>query len=181
VLHNRKGAIRKAAKDSITIEKIRTVDALRVLSFLTEESMERHGKEGIALNALLPKKALIDAGCADVYVANYGGDVVAALMVTIYNGKGYTLHGGNSHDGLKVNAPSLLWWQAALDLKGRGLAQCTLGGVPASSEHEGDPQYGLYRFKRSFGAEARPCSSGAIDNLSRARGALAKRLRMLKR
>jgi len=177
---SRRGYIRKAQSNEIALDSLRTVDALRKLSDLSGQSMARHGREGVSLKAVLSMKHLLDIGLAEIFVATHHGEVVSAIMVTEYNGKCYSIHSGNSAAGTKIGVPSLLRWHSVLELKRRGFIKYTIGGVPASAENDGDPQHGLYVFKREFGADARYCQSGSIQNMSTSRTKLAGALRRLR-
>jgi len=178
---NRRGNIRKAERNGISVERLHTADALDTLSELSRQSMSRHGGEGIPLEVLLAKRKLFDAGLAEVHLARHDNAVVSAIMVTLYHGVGYSIHSGNSGESFKIGAPSLLRWQMVLDLKRRGFTLCTIGGVTASAVEEGDPQHGLYVFKRDFGGAERRCCDGLIEDMHRVRGAVARALRGMKR
>lgn len=176
----RRGHIRKAIKHDIKLYSLRTADGLEKLGALSKCSMERHAQKGLSPESVRSFGCLLEAGLASIYVAEYGGEIVSAILVAEFNRRGYSLVSGNSDTAKRIDAPSLLRWHTVQELKRKGFEKYTIGGVPASAENEGDEQHGLYMFKRGFGAEAHLCQSGSMECMRSAGERVARTLRMLR-
>lgn len=83
-----------------------------------------------------------------LYVAQYDNKMVAANLVTFYDGVATYLHGATSNEHRNVMAPFLLQWQAICDARARGCTWYDLGGVFADSKDPG--KIGITRFKSGF-------------------------------
>jgi lipid II:glycine glycyltransferase (peptidoglycan interpeptide bridge formation enzyme) len=88
-----------------------------------------------------------------------GGDPLAGLLMYRHGRRLTTVHSGD-HESARKDHPGalhLLRWRAIQLAIREGRAEMDLGGVDtAGARHEpkeGDPTYGLYQHKRSFGAE----------------------------
>ncbi len=97
-----------------------------------------------------------------LYVAEYGGEVVATNIVSFYGGAATYLHGATSDNHRNVMAPFLLQWQAILDAKERGIKYYDFGGIFPESNDSG--QQGITRFKIGFSPETKPFETvGSYD------------------
>jgi len=172
--------IRKGIKNNIIIEENGTINGLKQLVSLMDQSLARHGVYHFSEEKIVNIKKLIDFRLAKLFTAKYNGDIVSVILVTLYNKKGYYMYGGNSDMGLKCEASRFLIWHTILDIKRMGFTSYTIGGVPKESEYEGSPQHGLYMFKKEFGGEKRYCYSGAIENLNKTRNNVVNIIRSFK-
>jgi lipid II:glycine glycyltransferase (peptidoglycan interpeptide bridge formation enzyme) len=86
-----------------------------------------------------------------------GGEVLAGLVLYRHGGRLSTVHSGD-HDASRTTHPGalhLLRWRAIQLAVREGCREMDLGGVDVAGARrepvEGEPMYGLYQHKRSFG------------------------------
>jgi len=100
-------------------------------------------------------------GMAELLVAEYEGQPLAALMVFARGRRAWYVYGA-SNDQERNRMPTyLLQWEAIRWAKVRGCEEYDLWGVPdedeakleAQFESRHDGLWGVYRFKRGFGGE----------------------------
>jgi lipid II:glycine glycyltransferase (peptidoglycan interpeptide bridge formation enzyme) len=103
-------------------------------------------------------------GAIQLFLAQYGDQVLAARMPAAFGGKGATLHSGSFdlHRELKPN--DLLMWESIKWAKARGCTTYDVWGIPdeiGAHLNLGHPLpqdqtaglWGVYRFKRGFGGD----------------------------
>jgi len=102
---------------------------------------------------------LHDAGLAELLVAEYAGQPLAALFVCARGTSAWYLYGAST-DAERWRMPTyLLQWEAMRWARGRGAETYDLWGVPDEDpdtlemnfEKRQDGLWGVYRFKRGFG------------------------------
>ena len=110
-----------------------------------------------------------------------GGEPLAGLILYRHGGRLSTVHSGD-HAAARTSHPGalhLLRWRAIQLAIREGCAEMDLGGVDVAGArgepHEGDPLYGLYQHKRSFGGQWLELT-GAHERVFDARGYRAGRL-----
>jgi len=166
--------IRKARKLGVVTKREHSPRGLALLHAFQQESLRRHGvyfqmSGGAAQAASL---SLLDSGRANLLVSSCGETAINAAMFGVFVGRAYYLLSGSSSDGRKKAGPPHLLWTAIERLKEAGATVLNLGGaaVPAG---EDDPAWGLYRFKRDFGASiiSQPSGTKTISPLG---GALSR-------
>jgi lipid II:glycine glycyltransferase (peptidoglycan interpeptide bridge formation enzyme) len=130
---------------------------------------------------------------ARLYLAEYLGEPLAAIVTLFYGREGVYLYGASSDSHRNLMAPYALQWKAIEDAKASGCTEYDLFGIPPSND-EKHPMAGLYRFKTGFigGGEAggriihrpgswdyacRPLACGLFNSAER----LRKKLRAFKR
>ena len=123
-----------------------------------------------------------------LFVAEFGGQVLAANLVLFSGDTATYLHGGTSDMHREVMAPVLLQWEQMREAKRRGCHWYDFGGVSVSSEigNQGSKiagWKGITRFKLGFSSGTAPkvfpgCYDMVID---RKRYELYLRLRFLQR
>jgi lipid II:glycine glycyltransferase (peptidoglycan interpeptide bridge formation enzyme) len=103
------------------------------------------------------------------------GPVLAGLVLYRHGGRLSTVHSGD-HDATRTSHPGalhLLRWRAIQLAVREGCAEMDLGGVDVSGGRrepvEGEPMYGLYQHKRSFGGQWVELT-GAHERVMDARG-----------
>jgi peptidoglycan pentaglycine glycine transferase (the first glycine) len=109
------------------------------------------------------------AGLAELLVAEYEGNPLAALMVCARGKSAWYLYGASTDDERNRMPAYLLQWEAMRWAKARGAEMYDLWGVPdedeaaleAGFESRSDGLWSVYRFKRGFG--------GAIKRSAQAR------------
>jgi lipid II:glycine glycyltransferase (peptidoglycan interpeptide bridge formation enzyme) len=84
-----------------------------------------------------------------LYLAEYSGETLAAI-VTLFRGReGVYLYGASSNSNRNLMAPYALQWKAIEDAKAQGCQVYDFFGIPPNDE-SGHPMAGLYRFKTGF-------------------------------
>lgn len=83
-----------------------------------------------------------------LYLAEVGGEFIAANIVTFYGNTATYLHGATSDTHRNLMAPFLLQWQAILGAHKRGLKHYDFGGVYSDTQDNG--KTGITRFKKGF-------------------------------
>jgi lipid II:glycine glycyltransferase (peptidoglycan interpeptide bridge formation enzyme) len=93
---------------------------------------------------------------ARLYLAEYQGETLAAI-VTLFRGReGVYLYGASSNSRRNFMAPYALQWKAIGDAKAAGCTEYDFFGIPPGDDEKDHPMAGLYRFKTGFigGGEA---------------------------
>ncbi len=111
----------------------------------------------------LAYRLLHAAGLAELFVAEYEGHPLAALMVGARGRFAWYLYGASSEEERNRMPTYLLQWEAMRWARRRGAAWYDLWGVPdedpetleAGFERRTDGLWGVYRFKRGFGGLVR--------------------------
>jgi len=112
-----------------------------------------------------------DGGC-ELFLAEYEGQPLAALMVFARGRRSWYLYGA-SRDSHRDRMPTyLLQWEAMRWAKAHGCETYDLWGIPDAEEevlerdfpNRSDGLWGVYRFKRGFGGEV-VRSMGAWDRI----------------
>ncbi|MBC7263334.1 MAG: peptidoglycan bridge formation glycyltransferase FemA/FemB family protein [Chloroflexi bacterium] len=96
---------------------------------------------------------------AQLFIAEYEGRPLAALMVFAFGRKAYYMYGGSSNEERQRMPNHLLQWTAMRWAREQGCEFYDLWGVPdyeyedmaAQAKREDDLPWGLYRFKFGFG------------------------------
>ena len=111
------------------------------------------------------------------------GAVLAGLVLYRHGGRLSTVHSGD-HDATRATNPGalhLLRWRAIQLAVREGAPEMDLGGVDVAGARrepvEGEPMYGLYQHKRSFGGQWVELT-GAHERVSDARGYALGRVAM---
>ena len=102
-------------------------------------------------------------GECELFVAEYEGEPLAALMVFARADRAWYLYGASTPKERNRMPTYALQWAAIRWAKDRGCSEYDLWGVPDASEEELEEQFtersdglwGVYRFKRGFGGELR--------------------------
>ncbi len=140
--------IRVAQRYGVKIEKSNNIDGFYKIF---RDTAKRDGFK------IRPKKYFADLmqrlepnGLADLLVANYNNILVAAEIVTYYDGVASYLYGASANEYRNVMAPYLLHWETIRRAKEKGCIYYDL--VCVNPEGEEDHKYaGIGRFKRQFG------------------------------
>jgi peptidoglycan pentaglycine glycine transferase (the first glycine) len=97
---------------------------------------------------------------ARVLLAQYQGVIIAGAVVTTFARTAYYLYGASGGDR-SVKPAELLQYRAMLWAKRHGATAYDMWGIPAHPT-EGNPLYGVYRFKNGFGGRE-VLYPGALD------------------
>jgi hypothetical protein len=156
----------------------------RFYDLLLETGERRHFSFGPRGSFVGWWEAALEAGhlvYLEARVAAADGDPVGGLVLYRHGGRLSTVHSGD-HAATRSSHPGalhLLRWRAIqLAIRG-GCTEMDLGGVDVAGARgepkEGDPLYGLYQHKRSFGGQWLELT-GAHERIYDARGYRAGRL-----
>lgn len=147
--------------------RIRTDDeALAAFCAIEAETFERHRRLGKIYQPTREETfsllwtTVLNSGRARAYFAEKEGRPVAGAIVGSYGDRAYYLYGGATQLGLSVQAPKGLLWFAIQREYERGVRRFNLGGMSQDAVQPDSVDYGLYEFKRGFGASERVCISG---------------------
>ncbi|MHB8412001.1 MAG: lipid II:glycine glycyltransferase FemX [Candidatus Acidiferrales bacterium] len=147
--------IQKILKDGLEIEIGTDIAQLRDFYALVLKSSERqgfalHGKD----HFLNIREQFSARGDALFFLCRQNGRAVAAILCGCFGATCHYFHGGFD-SGLRVpGATEVLHWKAIQWAKGKGCKRYDLLGT--STPHppkEGNRGYGLYSYKKGFGAE----------------------------
>jgi peptidoglycan pentaglycine glycine transferase (the first glycine) len=101
------------------------------------------------------------SGMAEIFLAEFEGKPLAALMVSVRGRRAWYLYGASTDEERNRMPTYLLQWEAMRWAKSKGAEEYDLWGVPdedevkleAQFESRNDGLWGVYRFKRGFGGE----------------------------
>ena len=111
-------------------------------------------------------RTLIDAGLADLWLAEAGGAPVAAAMTWRCGERELYMYGASNDAGRKVYAAYALQWHCIMEARARGARTYDFGGVPVDLQDPSDTMHGPYVFKKGFGGTVRRFV-GAHDSVPR--------------
>ena len=102
-----------------------------------------------------------------LFVAEYGGQVLAANLLMIYGTTATYLHGGSSGEHREMMAPYLLQWEQMRYAKAQGCARYDFGGIRTTDNEQrttNNTWTGITRFKMGFSPKTAPVVfPGAYD------------------
>ncbi|GAB4493296.1 MAG: peptidoglycan bridge formation glycyltransferase FemA/FemB family protein [Anaerolineales bacterium] len=162
--------IRLAEKKEIRVRAWNDLDGFHRLMQITG------GRDGFGVHSREYYQKAYDlfhpAGMAEILVAEYAGQPLAALMVFALGARAYYLYGASSELERNRMPAYLLQWRAMQWARQRGCSQYDLWGVPdadevsleAQFESRSDGLWGVYRFKRGFGGEVKRAAQ-ALDRV----------------
>lgn len=145
-----RNAIRKAQKSGIDVSHSDSPEALRTLAAIHHENMAAIGGPSKPWEVFAAIRACFEYGRDyRVYIAEAGGEAVAALLLFYFNGtvEYFTPATRESHRALQP--ASLLIYEAMADAARRGFRLWNWGGPGPSQPH-------IYNFKKRWGTFDRP-------------------------
>lgn len=95
---------------------------------------------------------LVEQGLAKLFMAEYEGKYIAGTLAFIFGDKAWYIYGASSNEYRNVMPNYLLQWTMISWAKENGCTMYDFRGVPGNLT-EDNPLYGLYRFKKGFGAQ----------------------------
>lgn len=95
---------------------------------------------------------MVENGYAQIFMAEYDGQIIAATLAMILGDKAWYLYGASSNEQRNVMPNYLIQWEMIRWAKGHGCRLYDFRGVSGDLD-ENNPLYGLYRFKKGFGGE----------------------------
>jgi lipid II:glycine glycyltransferase (peptidoglycan interpeptide bridge formation enzyme) len=94
------------------------------------------------------------AGSGHLFFASHEGTPLSGAFVLTFGKKLWFMHGASGKEKRKLQGNYLLQWEVIRWAKQRGVTHCDFGGAPKPEDRrEGDPYYGVYRFKLGFGGD----------------------------
>lgn len=97
-------------------------------------------------------QTFLQAGLAEVLIAENNGEIIAAVIVFTFAGKAWYIY-GMSRDSHREKMPNyLLQWRAMQLARNKGCKTYDLWGAP-DEFNEKDPLWGVYRFKEGLGGK----------------------------
>jgi lipid II:glycine glycyltransferase (peptidoglycan interpeptide bridge formation enzyme) len=152
--------IRAAEEADLVVEEDPAGDALPSLGELLDAAADRRHFDFRAERGFVDWwRRVLGAGQARFFVARHEGAVVAALLAYLQGGRMATAFSAD-RVAAREHLPGLmhlLRWHAIQEAWHAGYPAIDLGGVDVKGHRarpaEGDPTWGLYQHKASFGAE----------------------------
>ncbi|MFZ5819438.1 MAG: lipid II:glycine glycyltransferase FemX [Chloroflexota bacterium] len=162
--------IRLAEKKGVTVRAWDDLPAFHAMMQVTG------GRDGFGVHSLAYYRRAYElfrpTGMAELLLAEYQGQPLAALMVFARGRRAWYVYGA-SNDQERNRMPTyLLQWEAMRWARARGAEEYDLWGVPDVDEEtleahfteRSDGLWGVYRFKRGFGGEVKRAAQ-AVDRV----------------
>jgi len=111
-------------------------------------------------------RTLIDAGLADLWLAEAGGAAVAGAMTWHCGERELYMYGATNDAGRRLYAAYGLQWHCIMEARTRGARSYDFGGIPVDLNDATDTMHGPYLFKKGFGGTVRQFI-GAHDSVPR--------------
>jgi CelD/BcsL family acetyltransferase involved in cellulose biosynthesis len=146
---NARKAVRKAEKSGIRIVTGNTLDDYKKFYHLLEVTRKEQGAPVYPYSFLLNLYGkLLPKGMCKLYLALYGNEVVAGILMLLYKRCAIYGYGGSVSDSelLKMRPNNLLFWEAIQDCYRGGYEVFDFGATPISHT-------GLLQFKRQWGTK----------------------------
>ncbi len=146
-------ALRKAEKNSITIEK--STDPARMKEFYDIQLQTAGRHHFIAFSeGFLTKQfaAFAEDNSAVLYTARYNGEVLAQNFMIFYGNEASYHYGVSTELGTKLSGAPLLHMQAMRDARERGIKRYNFWGIVDEDDTK-HRFYGVSVFKRGFGVD----------------------------
>ena len=89
-------------------------------------------------------------GSCEPFIAEYEGEILAAIIIYYFSSKAYYIYGMSSEKNRNLMATYLLQWKAIQRAKERGCNIYDFWGAPEELS-ESDRMWGVYKFKLGFG------------------------------
>jgi len=148
--------VRKAEKSGVTVTHTQDSKAIEQFFSIHHDTTLRQSFKSYSLGFYqkffaqlnsLPESKL----SAEVYLADYQGQYIAAAIIVYYAGKAFYSDGGSLSAYSKIPASYLIQWTALKRAKDLGCSTYNLwGGVSPDKNNTKYPWYGIDLFKRGF-------------------------------
>jgi lipid II:glycine glycyltransferase (peptidoglycan interpeptide bridge formation enzyme) len=151
--------IKLALKKGVIVRPSADLETFHRLSEVTGER-DRFGVH--SLDYYRRAYDLFHSRCAcELFMAEYEGEPLAALMVFAQGQRAWFLYGASSNEHRDRMPTYLLQWEAMRWARAQGCVEYDLWGVPDADEEtleanfalRNDGLWGVYRFKRGFGGK----------------------------
>ncbi|MEP6756665.1 MAG: peptidoglycan bridge formation glycyltransferase FemA/FemB family protein [Chthonomonadales bacterium] len=154
--------LKLADKHGVTVRQSRNINDLQTFYALFKETAGRNGffaePYGFFLNL---SSVYFPKNLGELFIAEWQGETLAAILVTYCGMRSTYLYGGSSNQNRQVMPNYLLQWSAVLESRRRGCTEYDFFGYDPFGQT--DHLYaGISRFKTQFGGR-RMDSIGARD------------------
>lgn len=147
--------LRVALRRGTTIEASSSTEAVRRLHHLMVRLEEERGYSGPSLGWLMgEQREYYSAGQGLAFIISHGGKDLAGATAVRFGDRAYALHLAlNRSLEVGFRAGTALVWEQVRWAKAQGCKVLNLGGsIRRLPPDPGDVGYGVYQYKRSFGA-----------------------------
>ncbi len=146
-------ALRKAAKNNITVETSTNPDDIAEFYQIQLQTARRHDFTHFSEDFLKKQFAAFAAtGNAVLYTARYEGEILAQNFMIFYGNEASYHYGVSTELGTKLSGAPLLHMQAMRDARERGITRYNFWGIVGEDETS-HRFYGVSVFKRGFGVD----------------------------
>lgn len=156
---NHQQSLRKGIKLGLTSRVVTDPAYLDSHLSVIGDSLQRRSDRGETVShdsSTTYLKPFLRTGNIVLFQALLGEEVVSSMTVAIARNAGYLHTAGTSPTGMASGASHFLLYEILKSTQARGAAFFNMGGV-------GDPESGLAKYKRYFGAEAVALESASFD------------------
>ena len=162
--------IRLAGRKGVRIKKISQPNDQEIQTFLNL-SIKTSKRDKFQIHPKKYYQKMLEILCAnsvaELFLAEYQNEIIAANIVIFFSGKAVYLHGASSSNHREAMAPHLLHWEQIKKAKKLGCQSYDFWGIEKSQKsikskvhkaknnltETGSPWAGITRFKKGFGGE----------------------------
>ena len=146
-------ALRKAAKNNITIETSTNPQDLKEFYRIELETAKRHSFVSFSEDFLEKQfAAFAKYDAVKLYTAKLDGQILAQNFMIFYGNEAAYHYGVSTELGTKYSSAPLLHMQAMRDARARGIERYNFWGITAVDDVK-HRFYGVSQFKRGFGVD----------------------------
>lgn len=146
-------ALRKAAKNNITVETSTDPKDIRTFYEIQLQTAKRHEFVSFSEDFLTKQfEAFAPNGEAVLYTAKHEGEILAQNFMIFYGNEASYHYGVSSELGTKLSGAPLLHMQAMRDARERGIKRYNFWGIVGEDDTK-HRFYGVSVFKRGFGVD----------------------------
>lgn len=146
-------ALRKAAKNNITVETSTNPDDIAEFYRIQLETARRHDFTHFSEDFLKKQfAAFADDNSAVLYTAKHDGEILAQNFMIFYGNEASYHYGVSTELGTKLSGAPLLHMQAMRDARERGITRYSFWGI-VDEDDTNHRFYGVSVFKRGFGVD----------------------------
>ena len=146
-------ALRKAAKNDITVEKSENPSDAHKFYQIQVETAKRHDFFAFSEDFLVKQfAAFAENNEAVIYTAKYGDEILAQNMMIFYGNEASYHYGASTELGTKLSGAPLLHMEAMRDARKRGIKRYNFWGIVGENDTK-HRFYGVSVFKRGFGVD----------------------------
>ena len=146
-------ALRKAAKNNITVETSTNPDDIAEFYRIQLETARRHDFTHFSEDFLKKQfAAFADDNSAVLYTARHDGEILAQNFMIFYGNEASYHYGVSTELGTKLSGAPLLHMQAMRDARERGITRYSFWGI-VGEDDTNHRFYGVSVFKRGFGVD----------------------------